>query len=50
MMQNSRKQWYRESQMALTATLHHDDVSVKKHFALDLRSADCYAASQFPQS
>ena len=28
----------------------YDDVSVKKHFAPDLISADCYAASQFPQS
>ena len=38
--------------MALTATLaFHDDVSVKKAFLpLTLISADCYAASQFPQS
>lgn len=51
----SENEWHRipenngtESQMVSTATLHHDDVSVKKHFAPDLISADCYAASQFP--
>jgi len=26
--------------MALTATLHHDDVSVKKHFSPDLISGN----------
>lgn len=36
--------------MALTATLHHNDVSVKKHFFPDLISADYRVASQFPQS